>query len=85
MYRKTSAGENFCSFCGFLLDPESFPTNYGLVDQQYKATKLLQQKFYCKQLFFNQNANILLLGCFTIYGSYQSGVLTIKFYYTSYK
>ena len=39
-------GGNFCSFCGFSLDRESFLMNYGLVDQQYKSIELLQQKFY---------------------------------------
>ena len=33
-------------FCTFSLDHESFPANYGLVDQQYMSTELLQQKFY---------------------------------------
>ena len=40
--------ENFNSFYGFSLDHKSFPVNYGLVDQQYKPTELLQQKFYRK-------------------------------------
>ena len=34
--------KNYCSFHSFSLDRESFPTNYGLVDQQYKCTKKLQ-------------------------------------------
>ena len=32
IYKKMSVGENFCSFS---LNHESFPMNYGLVDQQY--------------------------------------------------
>ena len=43
-----STGENFHDFHGFLLDHKSFPTNYGLVDQQYKSTEMLQQKLYCE-------------------------------------
>ena len=39
-------GENFCGFCGFSLDHESFLMNYGLVDQQYKSIELLQRKVY---------------------------------------
>ena len=30
------------NFHGFSLNRESFPANYGLVDQQYKSTKVLQ-------------------------------------------
>ena len=48
VYRKTSAEENFRGFRGFLLNCKSFPMNYGLVNQQYESTKLLQQKFYCE-------------------------------------
>ena len=35
IYGKTFEGENFCSFCRFLLNRESFPTNYGLVNWQH--------------------------------------------------
>ena len=33
-------------FSQFSLNYESFPVNHGLVDWQYKSTKMLQQKFY---------------------------------------
>ena len=46
IYGKTSEGENFCGFHSFSLNYESFPVNHGLVDWQYKSTKMLQQKFY---------------------------------------
>ena len=39
-----SAEENFHGFCGLSLDHEPFPANYGLVNQQYKSTELLQQQ-----------------------------------------
>ena len=45
-------------FQQFSLKRESFPANYGLVDQQYKSTEMLvmlQQTFYRKQLFSTQN------------------------------
>ena len=44
MFKKYCIQENICgkNFCSFSLDNESFPANYGLVDQQYKSTELLQ-------------------------------------------
>ena len=36
----------FCGFHSFSLNCKSFPLNHGLVNQQYKSTKMLQQKIY---------------------------------------
>ena len=38
-------------FSQFSLDRESFPLNYGLVDQQYKSTEMLQQKISPMNVF----------------------------------
>ena len=48
-------GENFH---GFSLNCECLPVNHGFVDQQYKSTEMLQQKFYHEQLFSTQNAKV---------------------------
>ena len=48
VYEKMLVGENFHGFRSFSLDRESFPMNYGLIDQQYKPTELLQWKLYHK-------------------------------------
>ena len=45
-----------------------FPTNYGLVNQQYKCTEMLPWKFYHEQLFSTQNTKVFLCGCFPVYG-----------------
>ena len=45
IYGKMLQGENLCDFCGFSLNRECFPTNYGLVDWQCKSTSMLPQKF----------------------------------------
>ena len=37
--------------CGFSLNCESFPANYGLVDQQCKSTELLQWNFTANSYF----------------------------------
>ena len=42
----------------FSLNHESFPTNYGLVNWQYKSTSMLPQKFYSKHSFSTLNAKI---------------------------
>ena len=42
MYRKTSVGENFCSFS---FNHKCFLANHGVVDQQYKFVEMLQQTF----------------------------------------
>ena len=38
--------EKFMVFTVFLLNCESFPVNHGLVDQQYKTSIILRQKFF---------------------------------------
>ena len=43
---KMSMEENFHSFCGLLLNRDSFSAKYGLVDQQYKSITMLKRKFY---------------------------------------
>ena len=45
VYSKTFEERNFHSFCGFSLNRECFPTNYGLVDWQCKSTSMLARKF----------------------------------------
>ena len=42
----------------FFIQPQMFSVNHGLVDQQYKSTEMLQQKFYCEQLFSTQNVEV---------------------------
>ena len=32
----------------FFIQPQMFSVNHGLIDQQYKSTEMLQQKFYCE-------------------------------------
>ena len=46
IYGKTFAGENFCSFHSFTLICESFVSNRGLVDQQYKSLVLPQNSHF---------------------------------------
>ena len=56
------------NFHGFSLDCKYFPANHGFVDQQYKSTETLQQKFYRKQLFSTQNAKVFPHRRFLVYG-----------------
>ena len=45
-------GENFLGFCGFSLNFECFPMNYGLVNWQCKSIiSMLAQKFSCEWQF----------------------------------
>ena len=41
IYGKTFEVKNFRGFHGFSLNCECFPTNYGLVDCQFKSTSML--------------------------------------------
>ena len=43
--------ENFCGFHGFSLNCESFCTNYGLVDWQFKSTSMIAWKFLANNHF----------------------------------
>ena len=51
LYMKTYVVENFCGLCSFSLYCKPFPTNYDLVNQQYKYTELLQQSFTANSYF----------------------------------
>ena len=44
----------------------SFPTNYGLVDWQYKPTSMLPWKFSSEQTFSIPNAKVFPLKCFVV-------------------
>ena len=37
--------EQIYGFCGFSLNHESFPENYGLINWQYKSTKCYSESF----------------------------------------
>ena len=65
------AGENIRGFHDFSLNCESFPANYGFVDQQYKSTEMLQPMFYHEYLFSTSNAKFPCR-CFSVYGKMQS-------------
>ena len=60
-----SAAENFCSFSPKC---ESFPTNHGLANQQYKSTKC-----YSKSCTMNSHfpCKVSSQECFPVYGSLQ--------------
>ena len=51
VYNKTFEGHNFHGFHSSPLNRESFPTNYGIVNQQHKSTSILPQKFSCEWWF----------------------------------
>ena len=52
-----SVGETFTVFVVFH-STANLPANYGLVNQQYKSTGKLQQKFYSEKLFSTQKMRI---------------------------
>ena len=63
---KRPQGKTFV--CGFSLNCKCFPANHDLVNQQYKSTEMLQQKFYCEQLFSTENTKVFPCGCFPVHG-----------------
>ena len=55
------------NFCGFSLNRESFPMNYGFVDLQYKPTSMLPQKFSRESLFCTLTMKVFPLERFAVY------------------
>ena len=47
---KPSQGKTFMIFMVFTFHSTAnvIPMNYGLVDQQYKPTEIIQEKLYCE-------------------------------------
>ena len=50
------------------LNCECFPTNYGLVDLQYKSTSMLPQKFSYERKFCTLTTKVFPLKSFAVYG-----------------
>ena len=66
-------GEIFAVF-HFSLNHKSFSTNYGLVDQQYKSTEMLQQNFTVNSYFPSKTWKFSSMDVFpySVYNSYET-------------